>query len=112
MLHRNARFTRTGRRVIIECVLVGRPTAPCRQEWYLADLRPPLDGQVPCPWLGRSSGPQLHPTCAGFLTRAAAAMAAKVHRFAHRLSRDFQDALVQLGAKHILIKLGERMLKR
>jgi transposase InsO family protein len=53
------------------------------------------------------------PTCAGFLTRAAAAMAAKgapVQRvmtdnaFAYRLSRDFQDALAALGAKHILIK--------
>ena len=53
------------------------------------------------------------PTCAGFLTRAAAAMAANgapVKRvmtdnaFAYRLSRDFQDALTALGAKHILIK--------
>jgi transposase InsO family protein len=53
------------------------------------------------------------PTCAGFLTRAAAAMAANgapVKRvmtdnaFAYRLSRDFQDALAALGAKHILIK--------
>jgi transposase InsO family protein len=53
------------------------------------------------------------PTCAGFLTRAAAAMAANgapIRRvmtdnaFAYRLSRDFQDALAALGAKHILIK--------
>ncbi len=53
------------------------------------------------------------PTCAGFLTRAAAAMAASgapVKRvmtdnaFAYRLSRDFQDALAQLGVKRILIK--------
>ncbi|MBX7445436.1 MULTISPECIES: DDE-type integrase/transposase/recombinase [unclassified Arthrobacter] len=53
------------------------------------------------------------PTCAGFLTRASAAMAANgapVRRvmtdnaFAYRLSRDFQDALAALGAKHILIK--------
>jgi transposase InsO family protein len=53
------------------------------------------------------------PTCAGFLTRAAVAMASQgvpVKRvmtdnaFAYRLSRDFQDALTQLGAKHILIK--------
>jgi transposase InsO family protein len=53
------------------------------------------------------------PTCAGFLTRAAAAMAANgapVKRvmtdnaFAYRLSRDFQNALAALGAKHILIK--------
>lgn len=53
------------------------------------------------------------PTCAGFLTRAAAAMAANgapVKRvmtdnaFAYRLSRDFQDTLAALGAKHILIK--------
>lgn len=53
------------------------------------------------------------PTCAGFLTRAAAAMAAHgapVRRvmtdnaFAYRLSRDFQEALAALGAKHVLIK--------
>jgi len=53
------------------------------------------------------------PTCAGFLTRAAAAMAAQgapVRRvmtdnaFAYRLSRDFQAALAALGAKHVLIK--------
>jgi transposase InsO family protein len=53
------------------------------------------------------------PTCAGFLIRAAAVMAANgapVKRvmtdnaFAYRLSRDFQDALAALGAKHILIK--------
>ena len=53
------------------------------------------------------------PTCAGFLTRAAAAMAANgapVRRvmtdnaFAYRLSKDFQEALAALGAKHILIK--------
>jgi transposase InsO family protein len=53
------------------------------------------------------------PTCAGFLTRAASAMAAHgapVRRvmtdnaFAYRLSRDFQDALALLGAKHVLIK--------
>jgi transposase InsO family protein len=52
-------------------------------------------------------------TCAAFLTRAAAAMAAQgapVRRvmtdnaFAYRLSRDFQDALAALGAKQILIK--------
>ena len=53
------------------------------------------------------------PTCAGFLTRAAEAMAAQgapVKRvmtdnaFAYRLSRDFQSALAQLDAKHILTK--------
>jgi transposase InsO family protein len=53
------------------------------------------------------------PTCPGFRTRASAAMAANgapVRRvmtdnaFAYRLSRDFQDALAALGAKHILIK--------
>lgn len=53
------------------------------------------------------------PTCAGFLARAAAAMAASgapVRRvmtdnaFAYRLSRDLQDALAALGARHILIK--------
>jgi transposase InsO family protein len=53
------------------------------------------------------------PTCAGFLTRAAAFMAshgAPVRRvmtdnaFAYRLSNDFQNALTTLGAKHILIK--------
>jgi transposase InsO family protein len=53
------------------------------------------------------------PTCAGFLTRAAAAIAAAgapVRRvmtdnaFAYRLSRDFQEALASLDAKHILIK--------
>jgi transposase InsO family protein len=53
------------------------------------------------------------PTCAGFLARAAATLAANgapVKRvmtdnaFAYRLSRDFQDALAALGAKHILIK--------
>jgi transposase InsO family protein len=53
------------------------------------------------------------PTCAAFLTRAAAAMAASgapVRRvmtdnaFAYRLSRDFQNAVAALGAKHILIK--------
>ena len=53
------------------------------------------------------------PTCAGFLTRAAAAMAAHgapVRRvmtdnaFAYRLSRDFQAALAALDAKHVLIK--------
>jgi transposase InsO family protein len=53
------------------------------------------------------------PTCAGFLTRAAAAMAAKgapVKRvmtdnaLAYRLSKDFQTALAALNAKHILIK--------
>lgn len=49
----------------------------------------------------------------GFLTRAAAAMAADgapVRRvmtdnaFAYRLSRDFQDALASLDARHIRIK--------
>ncbi|WP_460464094.1 DDE-type integrase/transposase/recombinase [Arthrobacter pigmenti] len=53
------------------------------------------------------------PTCAGFLQRAAAFMAtngAPVKRvmtenaFAYRLSRDFQDMLAELGAKHKLIK--------
>jgi hypothetical protein len=53
------------------------------------------------------------PTCAGFLTKAGAVMAVNgvpVRRvmtdnaFAYRLSRDFQDALAQLGAKHIVIK--------
>ncbi|MDQ0799001.1 integrase core domain-containing protein [Arthrobacter sp. SLBN-112] len=53
------------------------------------------------------------PICAGFLTRAVAAMAAEgaaVNRvmtdnaLAYRLSRDFQDALAVFGAKHILIK--------
>lgn len=53
------------------------------------------------------------PTCAGFLTRAAAVMAANgapVQRvmtdnaFAYRLSRDFQDVLAALNAKHVLIK--------
>ncbi|MDR6413306.1 transposase InsO family protein [Pseudarthrobacter sulfonivorans] len=52
-------------------------------------------------------------TCAGFLIRAVAAMAtngAPVKRvmtdnaLAYRLSRDFQNALAALGAKHILIK--------
>ncbi|GAA3290521.1 IS481 family transposase [Arthrobacter citreus] len=61
---------------------------------------------------------EVHPdekgtTCAGFLTRAAAFMAANgapVKRvmtdnaFAYRLSRDFQSVLTGLGAKHILIK--------
>ena len=53
------------------------------------------------------------PTCAGFLTRAAAFMAshgAPVQRvmtdnaFAYRLSKDFQAVLTALDAKHILIK--------
>ena len=53
------------------------------------------------------------PTCAGFLTRAAAFMAAHgapVRRvmtdnaFAYRLSKDFQDVLTGLNARHILIK--------
>jgi transposase InsO family protein len=54
------------------------------------------------------------PTCAGFLARAAAVMAAALrapvrrvmtdNAFAYRLSNDFQDALAALGAKHILIK--------
>lgn len=53
------------------------------------------------------------PTCAGFLTRAAAVMAAHgapVKRgmtdnaFAYRLSRDFQEALAALDTKHLLIK--------
>ena len=53
------------------------------------------------------------PTCAGFLTRAAAFMAshgAPVKRvmtdnaFAYRLSNDFQAALTALNAKHVLIK--------
>jgi transposase InsO family protein len=53
------------------------------------------------------------PTCAGFLTRAAAFMAshgAPVQRvmtdnaFAYRLSKDFQTVLTDLNAKHILIK--------
>jgi transposase InsO family protein len=53
------------------------------------------------------------PTCAGFLTRAAAFMAAHgapVRRvmtdnaFAYRLSRDFQAVLAGLDAKHVLIK--------
>ncbi|MCX2746820.1 DDE-type integrase/transposase/recombinase [Arthrobacter sp. MI7-26] len=52
------------------------------------------------------------PTCAGFLTRAAAAMAAHgapVRRVmtdnavAYRFSRDFQDALAAPGTKHVLI---------
>jgi transposase InsO family protein len=61
---------------------------------------------------------EVHPdekgtTCAGFLTRAAAFMAAHgapVQRvmtdnaFAYRLSQDFQDVLTGLDAKHILIK--------
>jgi transposase InsO family protein len=53
------------------------------------------------------------PTCAGFLARAAAFMAgngATVKRvmtdnaFAYRLSRDFQNTLKELGAKHKLTK--------
>lgn len=53
------------------------------------------------------------PTCAGFLTRAAAFMAAHgapVKRvitdnaFAYRLSKDFQSVLAGLVVKHILIK--------
>lgn len=53
------------------------------------------------------------PTCAGFLSRAADFMAsqgAPVQRvmtdnaFAYRRSRDFQDTLTALGAKHVLIK--------
>ena len=61
---------------------------------------------------------EVHPdekgaTCAGFLTRAAAFMAANgapVKRvmtdnaFAYRLSKDFQGVLAGLDAKHILIK--------
>jgi transposase InsO family protein len=52
-------------------------------------------------------------TCAGFLTRAAAFMAANgapVQRvmtdnaFAYRLSHDFQTALTALGTKHVLIR--------
>lgn len=61
---------------------------------------------------------EVHPdekgaTCAGFLTRAAAFMAANGapvkqvmtdNAFAYRLSKDFQSVLAGLDAKHILIK--------
>jgi transposase InsO family protein len=54
------------------------------------------------------------PTCAGFLTRAAKFFATcgitRIERvmsdnaFAYRLSRDFQDAMARLGARHVLIR--------
>lgn len=82
MIHRNARMTPAGRRILVKRLLAGRRFA--LRGGNRADLRAPADKPLPCSRLGRSSGPQNQTKTCPHVTPAGVAADVLTQRLEHR----------------------------